>query len=135
VRLVRNSKYGEIKFVSGDISQSVNFTAKSSRVRDHETGDFPRTPTFFFELVDIGDGRVGLKSGLLWLCAEMGGAILLNRAKCTDWEMFSLSLDASNAAVRDFPGRLDVGASDLGHGQTSNQIRRGAQVSPQGSCS
>jgi hypothetical protein len=87
--LVGNSKFGEIRFIADDVRHSVFFTATHSRLVDN--CDDPKTPRFFFELVDMEEGRVGLKSGSRFLSAGSDGTILLDKAQCLGWEMFRLS--------------------------------------------
>ena len=109
VWLVHNSKRGTIEYGPKEVSRSALFTHTDSYMIVDREKDIEHAvaPIVVFNIVELDGGRVALKSGVMFLSAEINGKIGLFARACLPWENFQLrSSDA--LACRKPPPRFQA---------------------------
>jgi glycosyltransferase involved in cell wall biosynthesis len=88
--LMHDLKHGTIEFVTKEDCRSVIFAGRRSFALRNAEMERIGAPLFVFNVVTFEDGRVGLKSGVRFICAEADGTVGLFRYECGAWERFRL---------------------------------------------
>jgi hypothetical protein len=89
-RLLLRGPIAQIVHVAGATLAQIACSADCSRSLSGEMGKGGTASPTLFEVIQLDQGRLALRSQGLYLCAEKGGRVTLSRAKCQAWESFTL---------------------------------------------